>query len=248
LYKNFQKNVSISNLTFAYPEQEPVLKNISLEIRKGSMVAIVGESGAGKSTLIDMIMGFNDPDSGTIMVDKIPLKEFEINSFRKRIGYVPQESVLFNMTISENIRWANEKASLEEIKRVCQSANADTFIESFPDKYDTLVGDRGIRLSGGQLQRVALARAIIRKPDILILDEATSSLDTKSERLIQEAIEKIAQETTIIVIAHRLSTITKADHIYILENGSVVEHGDYQKLMDNNNLFSQMVKAQEFKA
>jgi ABC-type multidrug transport system fused ATPase/permease subunit len=150
------------------------------------------------------------------------------------------------MTIAENIRWANGKASIVEIKRACQSANADTFIESFSDKYDTLVGDRGVRLSGGQLQRVALARAIIRKPDILILDEATSSLDTKSERLIQDAIEKIAQETTIIVIAHRLSTILKADQIYVLEKGEIIEYGGYRKLIDNDSLFSQMVKAQEF--
>jgi len=210
------------------------------------MVAVVGESGAGKSTLIDIIIGFNDPDSGTITLDGKPLGEYEINSYRNRIGYVPQEGILFNMSIAENIRWANEEATLEDIKFACKSANADSFIESFPNQYDTIVGDRGVRLSGGQLQRVALARAIVRKPEILILDEATSSLDTKSERLIQEALEKISKETTIIVIAHRLSTILKADNIYVLEKGEIIEHGNYQKLTENNKRFNEMVKAQEF--
>jgi len=245
-FKLFQNNISIRDLTFAYPDHEPALKNISMNIAKSSMVAVVGESGAGKSTLIDVIMGFNEPDSGTVILDGIPLQEYDINSYRGRIGYVPQESILFNMTIAENIRWANGKASIEEIKHACQSANADSFIESFPDQYDTLVGDRGVRLSGGQLQRVALARAIVRKPDILILDEATSSLDTKSERQIQEAIEKITTGTTVIVIAHRLSTILKADQIYVMEKGEIIENGGYQELLRNNSLFSQMVKTQAF--
>jgi ABC-type multidrug transport system fused ATPase/permease subunit len=195
-----------------------------------------------------MIMGFNDPASGMVTVDGIPLQEYDINSYRCRLGYVPQESVLFNMSIMENIRWANGEASNEQIKYACKSANADSFIESFPDKYDTLVGDRGVRLSGGQLQRVALARALIREPDILILDEATSSLDTKSEQMIQQAIDKIARDTTIIVIAHRLSTILKADQIYVLDKGEIIEYGGYQKLIGNNSLFSQMVKSQEFTA
>jgi ABC-type multidrug transport system fused ATPase/permease subunit len=245
-FKVLEKNISIRNLTFSYTEHEPALKNISMDITRGEMVAIVGESGSGKSTLIDVIMGFNDPDSGMITIDDIPLHEYDINSYRGRIGYVPQESVLFNMTIAENIGWANEKALIQDIKHACQSANADSFIESFPDQYDTHVGDRGVRLSGGQLQRVALARAMIRRPVILILDEATSSLDTKSERQIQEAIEKIAMETTIIVIAHRLSTILKADQIYVLEKGKIIENGGYQKLLKNNSLFSQMVKSQDF--
>ena len=152
------------------------------------------------------------------------------------------------MTIAENIRWANGQASDKEIKQACVNANVNNFVELFPDQYDTLVGDRGVRLSGGQLQRVALARAIIRKPDILILDEATSSLDTKSERYIQDAIGRIAQETTIIVIAHRLSTVLKADQIYVLEKGKIKENGDYNTLMTNQGLFSKMVKVQEFRA
>ena len=209
-------------------------------IPRGKMVAIVGRSGSGKSTLVDIIIGFNEPLDGQIYVDGTPLHEFEINSYRKRIGYVPQESILFNMTIYENLLWAKEDATREEIREACIIANAAEFIEQFPKGYDTFVGDRGVRLSGGQIQRVALARAVLRNPDILILDEATSSLDSESERLIQLSIEAIAKKMTVIVIAHRLSTIAKADYIYVLEDGRIVEEGEYSQLVKNDGSFSQM--------
>jgi len=208
------------------------------------MVAIVGESGAGKSTLIDVFMGFIEPLSGEIMVDGVSLNNYDILSYRRRIGYVPQESVLFNGSIIDNLRWAKKNASKDEITVACRLANADVFIDSFPDGYDTIIGDRGIRLSGGQAQRVSLARAIIRKPALLVLDEATSSLDSQSEHQIQKAIEKIAQETTILVVAHRLSTIKNSDHIYVLSGGRIVEEGVFTELNAKNSYFAKMIEAQ----
>jgi ABC-type multidrug transport system fused ATPase/permease subunit len=246
VFNRLKDGLLISDLTFNYPGSNIGVKNISLEVPKGKMIAIVGESGSGKSTLIDLIMGFNDPDSGSIFLDDVPLQKYDINTFRKKLGYVPQESILFNMTIADNIGWSKANVSMSEIKNACESANASKFIESFSDNYNTLVGDRGVRLSGGQIQRIALARAIIRKPEILILDEATSALDTKSEKLIQQSVEKISTNSTVIVIAHRLSTIKEADRIYVLDQGEIVESGNYSKLINNNNLFNQMVKSQEF--
>jgi len=244
IFRNFTKEILVENISFAYPGHKSVLQNITMRFPKGKMVAIVGESGAGKSTLIDMIMGFNEPIEGQIKFDGVNLWDFDINSYRNRIGYVPQDSILFNTSIKENLLWANGDATNEEIKHACQEANADEFIERFPNKYDTLVGDQGVRLSGGQRQRIALARAIIRKPDLLILDEATSSLDTHSERLIQQAVENIVRETTVIVIAHRLSTITKADYIYVLKDGEVVQEGIYPELINKKGHFESMVKLQ----
>jgi len=244
-FNGFNNELSIDRLSFGYTDNEPTLMDIDVRIPKGSMIAFVGESGAGKSTLIDMVMGFNQPDSGRITLDNIPLHEFDIKSYRQRLGYVPQESILFNATIRDNLRWAKQGATDAEIKEACRQANAEEFIEKFPKRYDTLVGDRGVRLSGGQIQRIALARAILRKPQLLILDEATSALDTNSERLIQQAIETITKETTVIVIAHRLSTIVNADYIYVLKEGRVVEEGPYSALIGMNGDFSQMVRQQE---
>jgi ABC-type multidrug transport system fused ATPase/permease subunit len=248
LFSGFHQEIAVEDLTFEYPGHKPTLMDVNLRIPKAKMIAVVGESGAGKSTLIDMIMGFNEPLSGRVTFDGVPLERFDIKSYRQRIGYVPQDSILFNMTIRDNLRWANEAATDEEIKQACRQANADEFIERFPDGYDVLVGDRGVRLSGGQCQRVALARAILRKPDLLILDEATSSLDTKSERLIQQAIENIARETTVVVIAHRLSTITNADYVYVLHKGRIVEEGTYKELVRKQGHFSRMTQMQALEA
>lgn len=244
IFTGFNKEIAVKEVSFAYPGHEPTLKGINMRIPKGKMVALVGESGAGKSTFIDMIMGFNEPLSGSVTIDDISLFDFETNSYRGRIGYVPQDSILFNMSIRDNLSWANEKATDGEIRHACQLAHAVEFIEGFPNGYDTLVGDRGVRLSGGQLQRIALARAILRKPELLILDEATSSLDSYSERLIQQAIENIAKETTIVVIAHRLSTIINADYIYVFSQGQIVEEGVYSDLVKENGHFDRMVKLQ----
>ncbi len=244
LFEGFNEAMTVEHVSFAYPGHEPTLIDISLRIPKGSMVAIVGESGAGKSTLIDLIMGFSQPATGRIAFDGVPLQACDIVSYRQHIGYVPQESVLFNMSIRDNLRWAKEEASDEEIRAACRQAYAGEFIEQFPRGYDTVVGDRGVRLSGGQCQRIALARALLRAPQLLILDEATSSLDSHSERLIQQAIEAAAKETTVIVIAHRLSTIVNADHIYVLHQGRVAEQGTYQELMRQEGLFSHMSQLQ----
>lgn len=243
-FEGFKNELVIKGLSFEYPNHKRTLVNINVRVPKGKMVAFVGKSGAGKSTLIDMIMGFNEPTSGDLTLDGVLLQEFDINSYRQRIGYVPQESILFNMSIRDNLRWADGLVSDEELKEACVQANADEFIEEFPNKYDTIVGDRGVRLSGGQIQRVALARAMLRKPDILILDEATSSLDTHSERLIQQAIENIAKETTIIIIAHRLSTIVNSDYIYVLRKGSIVEEGNYAELIKKDGEFRGMLQLQ----
>ncbi len=243
-FLGFEREVAVEDLTFAYPGNAPVLIDINMRIPKGKMVALVGESGAGKSTLIDTLMGFNEPEKGRVAFDGVPLLDFDVNSYRRRIGYVPQETVLFNMTIRDNLCWANEQSTEEEIREACRLANADEFIDSFPEGYGTMVGDRGVRLSGGQAQRIALARAILRKPELLILDEATSSLDTKSERLIQKAVEKIARETTVVVIAHRLSTIMNADHIYVLGEGRIIEEGSYSTLVRSNGHFAGMASLQ----
>ncbi|MDP2913633.1 MAG: ABC transporter ATP-binding protein, partial [Candidatus Omnitrophota bacterium] len=243
-FMGFSREVRIEGVSFAYPGRENVITEITTRIPKGKMVAFVGESGAGKSTLVDMIMGFHKPTSGRILFDGIDMSGFDILSYRRRIGYVPQDSILFNMSIKDNFLWANESATRHEMEEACQQANADEFIGKLPKGFDTIVGDRGIRLSGGQVQRIALARAILRRPELLILDEATSSLDTYSERLIQQAIEKIVKSTTVIVIAHRLSTIVNSDYIYVLKKGRIAEEGPYSKLIREKGHFNSMVTLQ----
>jgi len=243
-FEGFKDAMSLEKISYAYPGHKTVLENINMRIPRGKMIAIIGESGVGKSTLLDIIMGFGEPTEGRLAFDDTNLGDFDIDSYRKRIGYVPQESILFNMSIKDNLLWAKDDATDEEIEHACRQANASEFIREFPDSYDTLVGDRGVRLSGGQCQRIALARAILRRPDLLILDEATSSLDTASERLIQQAIERIARETTVIVVAHRLSTIINSDYIYVLKEGKVVEEGSYGDLVRKSGHFDRMVKLQ----
>jgi ABC-type multidrug transport system fused ATPase/permease subunit len=244
VFDGFQREVALEQVSFAHAGSEPVLIDVTVRIPRGRMVAIVGESGAGKSTLIDMVMGLHEPVAGRVSVDGLDLADYDVNSYRRRIGYVPQESILFNMSIEENLRWANETATAEDIGEACRQANATEFIERLPKGYETVVGDRGVRLSTGQCQRIALARAILRRPALLIMDEATSALDTLSERLIQQAIEMVARDTTVIVIAHRLSTITNADYIYVLHRGCVVEEGSHRELVARGGHFSRMTQLQ----
>lgn len=244
LFKQFNDSIVFNRVHFAYENQVPVLKNISVVIRKGNMTAFVGESGAGKSTLIDLLVGFYEPCEGAITIDGIPLFEYDVWSFRHKIGFVPQDSILFNTTIRNNLLWSYDRATENDLVESCLLANAHDFIMKLPCGYDTLVGDRGVKLSGGQRQRIALARAMLRKPELLILDEATSSLDSQSENLIQEAIEKIVHQTTVVVIAHRLSTITKSDLIYVLEDGYVKEQGSYLELINKRGALYQMAGLQ----
>lgn len=241
--------IDLDRVSFAYPDCRPTLTDISLQIQKGKMVAIVGESGAGKSTLIDLIMGFHEPGSGEILFDGVPLPAFDVNSYRQCIGYVPQDGALFNTSIRENLLWANESATEADLWHACGRANATEFIDELPLGLDTVVGDRGVRLSGGQIQRVALARAILRKPALLILDEATSALDSRSERLIHEAIDAITRETTVIVIAHRLSTVKNADRIVVLRDGRIAEEGTYETLLaTDRGYFKTMANLQDVRA
>jgi ABC-type multidrug transport system fused ATPase/permease subunit len=241
-------SIAFEKVYFSYGDENPALVDLSLRVLRGQFVAIVGASGAGKSTVADMILGFHEPSAGRVAVDGVSLSDFDITSYRRRLGYVPQESVLFNASILENLLWANEEATPEQIDQACQQANVDGFILDLPDGYDTIVGDRGVRLSGGQCQRIALARAILMQPVLLILDEATSALDTESERLIQAAIERIAETTTVIAIAHRLSTIARADYVYVIERGQIVEEGEYQDLLGCDGFFKRMVAMQNLVA
>ena len=244
IFDRVDDGIEYKGVTFSYPGHNPVLNDINIKIKKGEVTAIVGESGSGKSTLIDLLIGFYGPDKGVILADKKPLQELDIYSFRQHIGYVPQDTVLFNDTVRNNLLWSNEEATEKEIIEACEIANAHEFIMKLPELYNTVVGERGIRLSGGECQRIALARALLRKPELLILDEATSALDSRSELLIKNAIEKVAHKTTVVVIAHRLSTIVNADSIYVLQKGRIIEHGRYQELILRDGKFKDMVKYQ----
>ncbi|MDP4663900.1 MAG: ABC subfamily B transporter ATP-binding protein, partial [Salibacteraceae bacterium] len=222
---------------FAYPSRKdkPVLTGLSLTIPAGERVAIVGSSGAGKSTLASLILRFYEPDAGEITFDNKNAKSFELTSLRSQMALVPQEVLLFGGSIRENIAYGKPSASETEIMVAAQKANALEFIQSFPEGFDTTVGERGIQLSGGQRQRIAIARAILKDPKILILDEATSSLDAESERLVQEALDKLMANRTSVIIAHRLSTIKKADKIVVLEHGVITESGTHEELLKVEN-------------
>jgi len=244
-FKTLKNELVLEHIAFSYPTGSKVLSDVNIQISKGKTIAFVGKSGAGKSTLIDILMGFHDPQAGRVLVDGIALEQYDVISYRKRLGYVPQESMLFNMSIRDNLLWAVPDASDADIKEACRMAYADEFINLMPQGYDTVVGDRGVRLSGGQIQRMSLARAFLRKPEIFFLDEATSSLDSHSEILIQKAIEAIAGHTTVVVVAHRLATVKRADTIYVLDKGIVVESGNYKDLCSHGGYFSDMATLQK---
>jgi ABC-type multidrug transport system fused ATPase/permease subunit len=234
---NLEGKITFKDLSFRYPNRpdEQVLTNINMTIDKNQVIALVGSSGAGKSTIAALILRLYEPTSGEILFDGHNSREFSLTSLRKQIALVPQDIFLFGGTIRENIAYGKPGATDDEIFRAAQKANAIEFIDRFPEKFNTVVGERGTQLSGGQRQRVAIARAVLKDPRILILDEATSSLDSESERLVQEALERLMEGRTSVVIAHRLSTIRQADRIFVIDNGQIVEQGTHEELIRLNN-------------
>ncbi len=242
-----QGSVAFENVAFRYPSRPDmlVLKDISFTANRGETIAIVGPSGSGKSTMVSLILRFYDPDSGKITIDGKDANNFSLTELRNQMAIVPQDVLLFGGSIRENIAYGKPDATEEEIREAAAKANALTFIEGFPEKLDTLVGERGVKLSGGQRQRIAIARAVLKDPAILILDEATSSLDSESERLVQEALDKLMQGRTSFVIAHRLSTIRNANKIIVIDNGSVVETGTHEELiLKEDGLYKSLSKLQ----
>jgi ABC-type multidrug transport system fused ATPase/permease subunit len=243
---NIKGGIEFKNVDFIYKDSErKALLGVNLIIEPCSTVALVGPSGGGKTTTARMIYRHYDPNRGSIFLDGVNLKEYDLYAFRKFIGIVPQEVEIFNMSIKDNISYAKPGASLEKVKEAARIANAEEFIDKSKKGYETLVGERGLKLSGGQKQRIGIARAILANPQILIFDEATSNLDSKSEKLIQEAMENIRKNRTVIVIAHRLSTIRKADVIIVLEEGKIVEQGRHKDLIEGSGLYNELLKLQE---
>jgi ABC-type multidrug transport system fused ATPase/permease subunit len=230
-------NVEYQNVSFSYPgrPEVEVLSNISFAISKGKRIALVGASGAGKSTIVQLLMRFYKPGKGNILVDGKEADSYNLSDYRKNIAIVPQEILLFGGTIRENILYGKPDASDDELMEASRKSNSWEFINTFPNKFDTIVGERGVKLSGGQRQRIAIARAILRNPSILILDEATSSLDAESERLVQDALDTLMKDRTSVIIAHRLSTIKNANCIYVLKKGSIMESGTHDELIKKEN-------------
>ena len=220
------------------------IKNINLDIPGGSMTAFVGHSGAGKSTIINLLPRFYDPQEGNILIDSQDIEKISLKSLRKNISLVSQDVILFDDTIKANISYAKEDASDEEINQACEYAAADEFINKLPEKYNTLIGENGIRLSGGQKQRISIARAILKKSPIILLDEATSSLDAESEEIVQNAISNLTKNKTTLVIAHRLSTIHNANKIFVLKHGVILDSGNHDKLIDQCDEYKSLYQKQ----
>ena len=241
----FDKDIELRNVSFSYTEGRPVLKNINLKVPKGKTIALVGQSGSGKSTLVDLIPRYHDVNEGEVLIDGKNIKSVRISELRTLIGNVNQEAILFNDTFYNNITFGVENATMEQVVEAAKIANAHDFIMESEHGYDTMIGDRGGRLSGGQRQRVSIARAILKNPPILILDEATSALDTESERLVQEALERLMKSRTTIAIAHRLSTIKNASEIYVLYEGEIVECGQHDELIAKNGYYKRLYDMQQ---
>ena len=242
---DFKSNIKFENVSFKY-ENEKIIDNINFEIKKGQTIALVGQSGSGKSTIANLIPRFYDVSEGKISIDGINIKKINKNNLRGLIGLVSQDSILFNDTIINNIKLSKSETELDDIINSATIANADDFIKKFEKKYETNVGDGGGKLSGGQKQRISIARAVFRNPPIMILDEATSSLDSESEKLVQQALEKLMKNRTSLVIAHRLSTIQKADLILVISEGKIIEKGTHNELIGKNGTYSKLIKLQSF--
>ena len=238
-------DIKFNAVSFKYENtNERAIKNVSITIEGNTMVAFVGHSGAGKSTIINLLPRFYDPQEGSIEIDGQNIKDISLGSLRKNLSMVSQDVILFDDTIKNNISYANEKASFDDIKKACKFAAADEFIENLPDGYNTLIGENGIRLSGGQKQRISIARAVLKESPIILLDEATSSLDAESEEIVQNAIKNLTKNKTTLVIAHRLSTIHNADKIFVLKNGNVLDSGNHEFLINNCKEYNSLYKKQ----
>lgn len=237
-------NVSYENITFGYRDDNSVVSDVSMDVNEGETVAFVGPTGAGKSTLIKLLLRMYDPDDGKVLVDGTDIKKFRPKDLRKRIGYVSQDPFLFEGSVNDNVRYGEFNASKEEIVEAAKMAEAHSFIQDLPNGYETEVGERGVKLSGGQRQRIAIARAIVQDPDMIILDEATSDVDTETEVLIQRSLNKVTENKTTFAIAHRLSTIKDADKIIVVEDGKIVERGNHEDLLDEDGLYANLWRVQ----
>jgi subfamily B ATP-binding cassette protein MsbA len=245
--EHVKDSIEFENVSFDYCDQDGetrVLRDINLKVQRNRIVAIVGSSGAGKTTLVGLIPRFHDPTSGAMLIDGVDIREYTKSSLRKQIAIVTQETFLFNDTVRNNIAYGNLTASDKEIIAASQAALADDFIVRFPMQYSTLIGERGQRLSGGERQRISIARALLKNAPILILDEATSSLDSESEKLVQQALTNLIKDRTTFVIAHRLSTIRNADMIIVLDQGRIVESGTHEELMERDGLYRKFFRLQ----
>lgn len=243
---DFKENIEFKNVSFYYGDKK-ILNNLNVVIPKGKTIALVGASGAGKSTMVDMIPRFHDVTDGEVLVDGVSVRDYKLYDLRKLMGVVNQDPILFNDSIYSNIAMGSDDATEEQVKEAAIIAHADEFIRQKSEGYETIVGDRGSRLSGGERQRVTIARAVLKNPPILILDEATSSLDTQSERIVQDAINRLMQQRTCIVIAHRLSTVQNAHEILVLEKGSIIERGTHEDLIHKNGTYKKLVEMQQVK-
>lgn len=245
--KDFRQSIQLKNVTFAYEEQ-PVLRDFSLEIPKGKTIALVGQSGSGKSTIANLITRFYDVNEGQVLIDGVDVSEMQTASLRTLIGVVSQDSILFNDTIKNNLLIGKPNATDEELVAAANIANAYEFIQDLPEGFNTTIGDAGSKLSGGQKQRLSIARAVLKNPPIMVLDEATSALDTESERLVQSALENMMKNRTSVVIAHRLSTIQNADLIVVMQKGKIVEQGTHAALMQQQGMYQRLVEMQSFES
>lgn len=240
----FEKSIEFKDIYFSYDKDRLILNNVNIQLAKGQILAIVGLSGGGKTTLVNLLPRFYDPQKGKVLIDGKDIRDLKINSLREHIGIVTQETILFNDSVRNNIAFGRPDAGMDDVIRAAKAANAHDFIMKMSKGYDAFIGDRGMRLSGGQKQRIAIARSLFKDPPILILDEATSQLDTESERLVQEAIDRLMSHRTVFVIAHRLSTVEHADRIVVIESGKIVESGTHKELLDRSGVYKRLYELQ----